>query len=207
MNENSPRAMPPTNNAAPVHTSGLFVCLVGARSSCCCCCAAFAMLSCKSPANADALMAKTRSAMAAVLRYVMRFSLFVSSGPPVGTVSDRAGVGRSKDRPLPSNLRAELHSARRDVSRRDAERRRGAERRSNRLVLIAVGQVERVDEDVEPDRASVQREFLLHARIEQIDGGHAARAGVRLHVDLNGGREAESTDAHLARVEAAGLVL
>src|SRR5437868_6610572 len=90
MNENSPRAMPPTNNAAPVHTSGLFVPLVGARSSCCCCCAAFAMLSCKSPANADVLTAKTTSAMTAVLRYVMRFSLFVSSGPPVGTVSDRA---------------------------------------------------------------------------------------------------------------------
>src|SRR2546426_10915049 len=66
MNENSPRAMPPSNNAAAVHTSGLLVPLVGDRSSCCCCCAAFAMLSCKSPANADVLTAKTTSAMTAV---------------------------------------------------------------------------------------------------------------------------------------------
>ena len=65
------------------------------------------------------------------------------------------------------------------------------------LGLIAVGQVERVDEHVEPQRRAGQAELLLHAQVDQVDVGDAAIAGVRFHVDLRRRREAEAADADL----------
>jgi hypothetical protein len=72
MKEYSPKVIPPTNNAAPVHTrafDGSFdgaLCCVGG-----CCCAALATLCCKSPARADVARPITISATITVCRNLM----------------------------------------------------------------------------------------------------------------------------------------
>src|SRR5207247_7731340 len=68
---------------------------------------------------------------------------------------------------LPAEFRTELQATWRGISRCNSERRRGAERRSNGFELIAVGQVERVEEHVEPDGAG-QLELLLHAHVIKV---------------------------------------
>jgi hypothetical protein len=71
MKEYSPKAIPPTNNAAPVHTRAFDVPFDGARAGGDGCCAALAMLCCKSPATAEVARPATISATIPVRRALM----------------------------------------------------------------------------------------------------------------------------------------
>src|SRR5437899_8244280 len=139
------------------------------------------MLFSKSPPKPDVLRPRTRSAATAVRKALIWVS------------------------PLPTDLGAELQPAWRDVRRPYAECRRGANRRTDRLVLSAVGQVQRVEEHIEFHGAARQRELLLYTGIEQVDVGDAPLAAVRLQVDLYCRLEPERAQPHGARIDAAGL--
>src|SRR3989442_754989 len=108
-----------------------------------CCSAALAMLSCRSPANADVLRP---------------------------TIANHAMMMRTVLIWLPPDLRAKLQPARQNISSRHAERRRRSELGADILEGVAVGHVQGVEEHAERRvRLRGQPEILLRAEIDEVD--------------------------------------
>src|SRR5687767_1498741 len=135
--------MPPTNRPRPVHFITFereSVVIAGAA-----CCAAFSAAA-RRPSACAGVPAATASHAARRSRAVF--------------VNSFMGISSSYLL-LPPHLCAMLQAPRRDVAGGHTERRRRAERRADRLGLIAVGQVQRVHEHLEAQRLAGQAERLL----------------------------------------------